>query len=375
MINRIFVIVNHFPFYLSHRRDVLQKVAAYFRADLRIVTPRNEAGDQHHIIAPYQRDSLGPISILLTALQALSLAIFQKKAVFHLITIIPIILYGPFLRLCNRPTIIAITGFGTAFSKNYRLGFLRKILVALYRFIANGNYALVIVQNEQAKVQMSEWGIKESNICLIKGSGVSPDRYPFLPKTDLGTPIRILVPARLIREKGIFEAVQVIERLSESVTSTIELRFAGGIDEGNPLSLTKDDIDSIKSRLGSRVRFLGHVESMFEEFNQADIVLFPSYHEGLPRALIEAFAIGRPVVAFDVIGVNEIVTHESTGLLAPLGDIDGMTTQLRRLIENRDLRLQLVNEAHRFFTEELTLEAITSKTIAAYSLLLDRLKN
>jgi glycosyltransferase involved in cell wall biosynthesis len=69
----------------------------------------------------------------------------------------------------------------------------------------------------------------------------------------------------------------------------------------------------------------------------ADVVVLPSYREGIPRAVMEAAATGRPVVAYDIRGVREVVP-QGLGLLVPVGDVDALTAAVRRLVEDDDLR-------------------------------------
>lgn len=112
-----------------------------------------------------------------------------------------------------------------------------------------------------------------------------------------------------------------------------------------------------------RVVFLGWIEDMPAFYRACDLVCVPSRAEPFGRTAIEAFAVGTPVVASAVGGLNEIVTDEETGLLVPYGD-DALANSLRRLLESPDLRQTICANARRE-AEEKYHEQVYKKRIAS----------
>jgi len=115
-----------------------------------------------------------------------------------------------------------------------------------------------------------------------------------------------------------------------------------------------------------RVHFAGHVEDMRSLLWASDILLMPSLYEGLPVALLEAMACGIPAVASAVDGIEEIVTHDRTGLLAPPQQAPQFTTQLERLLANADLRPTLARQARQLMTETFDARVISRRLEALY---------
>ena len=96
------------------------------------------------------------------------------------------------------------------------------------------------------------------------------------------------------------------------------------------------------------------------------VVCLPSYREGLPKALIEAAAAGRPIVATDVPGCREIVEPEQNGLLVPVRDAAALATALRRLIEDSALRAQMGARGRAIAEAEFSVERVVGQTLELY---------
>jgi glycosyltransferase involved in cell wall biosynthesis len=110
---------------------------------------------------------------------------------------------------------------------------------------------------------------------------------------------------------------------------------------------------------------------MPEVFAQSHIVCLPtSYGEGVPKALIEAAACGRPIVATDVPGCREIVRHNDNGLLVPANDRTALANALRQLISDPALRERMGRRGREIVAQEFGLERVVAETLAVYRTLL-----
>jgi len=116
---------------------------------------------------------------------------------------------------------------------------------------------------------------------------------------------------------------------------------------GDGTSRFREELQEKVGRLAieHRVHFVGTVPDMRCFYRACDLVCVPSRSESFGRTVIEAFAAGVPVVASAVGGICETVDHEATGLLVPFGDVEGLTRQLVRLLEDRPLRETLAARA------------------------------
>jgi glycosyltransferase involved in cell wall biosynthesis len=120
-----------------------------------------------------------------------------------------------------------------------------------------------------------------------------------------------------------------------------------------------------------RVHFLGRREDVPAVLAASDIVVLVSKHEGLPRALLEGMAAGKPLVATDVRGNRDLVEDGMNGFLVPLGDVAALSEALGRLIESRELR-EKMGEESRKKAEAYSLERVLQEMERIYRRFLER---
>src|SRR5207302_1606687 len=157
-------------------------------------------------------------------------------------------------------------------------------------------------------------GIDPRRIALIRGSGVDAERFAPLPE-PLAQTVTVALVARMLRGKGVLDAVAAIRGLRADGLA-VELVLAGTPDPDSCDSLTEQELSALAAEPG--IEWLGRVEDVRSVWARAAIAVLPStYGEGLPRALLEAAACGRPIVATDTPGCREVVRDGEHGLLAP----------------------------------------------------------
>lgn len=313
---------------------------------------------------PFDRRAMNPFSVWRSLHHAWRMGRYHPNAVFTLITAIPHLLYGVPLRLRNAKLVMLMAGMGTLFSSRkwqHRLaGWVAK---RLYRWIYAGKNTRILVQNREDQQYVSaRLGADPRKVALMPGCGAEVSKFPFFP--DLPQNNVILVPARIIIEKGIREAVSASQILRDRGIQH-EMRFTSSIDPGNPMPLSQKQLEEIQDQ-NSWIRFVGYQPTMKPMFEQANVVCLPTYREGLPSALIEASACGRPIVTTDVIGCRDIVAHEKTGLLVPPRDPIALANALERLLTDRTLALRLRDAAYQQFLTHFTKDASFESTRATY---------
>jgi len=126
--------------------------------------------------------------------------------------------------------------------------------------------------------------------------------------------VRILFTARMIKEKGVFEVIEAANILKEKYKDKIEFLLCGGLDD-NPNAISKETMKSICNE--SYIQWLGYRTDIKDLLEKSHIMAFPSYYkEGLPKSLIEACAIGRPIVTTDSIGCRDAVINGFNGFFS-----------------------------------------------------------
>jgi len=276
------------------------------------------------------RGSLNIFRELRSAWQLKSYIEKFNPELIHAVALKPVIYSGLISKIFkNVQLVAALGGIGFVFtSHKLKARILRGPIRLTLKFILKNPKSNLILQNKDNIKTFEDLGIVESDkTILVKGSGVEIKKfYPSpLPK---GIPL-VILPARLLRDKGVYEFVEVASRIK---SRGFKCRFilVGDVDTDNPESIV---IEQIKKWVKLKVvEHWGRIDSMVNVYKQATVVCLPSYAEGLPKALLEAASCGRPLVSFDVPGCREIVKHDFNGKLVQLHDINELENSVTELL-------------------------------------------
>ncbi|HTT79567.1 MAG TPA: glycosyltransferase, partial [Stellaceae bacterium] len=210
-------------------------------------------------------------------------------------------------------------------------------------------------------------GVAPARLALIRGSGVDTGHFVPLPDPD-GPEVTVALVARMLRSKGVLDAVAAVRRLRDAGLA-VGLLLVGPTDPDNRDSLGERDLAGIAASPG--IRWLGRVADVREVWARAAIAVLPStYGEGVPKALIEAAACARPIVAADMPGCRDIVRHGVTGLLAPPGDTAALAAALARLAADPAERRAMGLAGRALVEREFGEERVARDTLALYQAVL-----
>lgn len=319
------------------------------------------------IAAPMERGSINPLREFVFLVWLWRLMRKERPEIVHGFTIKCAVYGGLTGRILRAGRINAIAGMGYVFiSDSLKAQLLRLSLSLLMRVAFGGKRARLVLQNPDDVLHFEKFRILSSdNIRLIRGSGVDCSRFvsPVAPCARDGRPLRILLAARMLWDKGIGEFVEA-SRLLKAEGRHLNFILAGVSDTGNPSAIPQETLIGWQEE--GLVEWLGHVTDMPALLAGVDIVILPSYREGLPKSLIEAAACARPLIATDAPGCREVVTDGVTGLLVPVRNAQAVANAIARLEDNPELARRLGEAAHvkaqTFFDERVIIE----QTIAIY---------
>ncbi len=284
---------------------------------------------------PMERRSLNPlVELKLLAFIRRVLQQEQPDAI-HSFTIKSVIYGGLAAQAAGvRNRINAVTGLGHVFVSNtIRARLLRPLVERLLRLALRGSHSRLVVQNPDDRQMFLDLKlINPNHVHLVRGSGVDTEVFvPTRHKRDKR--FRVLLAARLLWEKGIREYASAAEKLAIHA-DRIEFLLAGATDPGNPGSVDEDDIRVWQ--LSGVMKVLGHVDDVQYLMREVDLMVLPSYREGLPRGLIEAAAMELPIVTTDVPGCREVVEDGLNGLLVPAGDGKALASAIEYFLDHPD---------------------------------------
>ena len=172
--------------------------------------------------------------------------------------------------------------------------------------------------------------------------GVDPAQFTFTPRKAVTTTVKLLCVGRLSPAKGQVLLVHACAQLRAKGLNFLLTLVGDGPDRQR----IEQTIASLQ--LGSYITLTGSLnqEAVKAHFARADVFVLPSLAEGIPVVLMEAMSSGVPCVSTPVNGIPELIEHDCTGLLATPGDVDSLTRQLTRLVQQPQLRQSLARAAH-----------------------------
>ena len=312
---------------------------------------------------PLARRGLNPLVELSTILRLVSLYRREKPDLVHQFTV-KCVLYGSLacFLLGIHSVVNSVEGLGYVFTAGGGARrWLRGLVKLIYRLVLRPTWVIFLNPDDRLFFLKNHL-VNPKRMVMIRSTGV--DIRKFNPRPELtGIPL-VILPARLLWDKGVGEFVAAARHL-RAAGLRARFAFVGDIDDGNPASVHVPQLQAWEKE--GVIEWWGWKENMEDVYAQASIVCLPSYYrEGLPKALIEAAACGRPIVASDMPGCREVVRHGENGLLVEARDASGLAEALDYLIQNPNIRAKMGAGGRKIAEEEFSLELIIPQTLAVY---------
>ena len=267
-------------------------------------------------------------------------------------------------RVTRRPFLPNVSGLGTGFIRG---GLLLKIQALLYREAFRG-LPIVFFQNRDDAALFEEMGlVTREQVRLIPGSGVDCRAFTAPPPADKADgKLNLLFVGRLLGDKGVRELAGAMRRLKPRFPG-LTLTLLGEVGAVNRTVISQQELDGWVAE--GLLSHAGHCSDVRPFIAAADAVILPSYREGMPRALLEAAAMARPLLAADVPGCREIVRDGQNGLLFEVRSEEALAAAIERLVsagpaQRRAWASRSREIAEREYDERLVIEAYRSAVIA-----------
>ena len=369
---KLIIVVNELWFFLSHRlpialaaRDAGYEVHVASRSGTSSeIKQLNQESLQFHPIS-FRRSSTGLWQELKTLNELHRLYKEIQPDIVHHVTIKPV-LYGTLVaRWVGGIQILnAISGLGYLFiAQGWKSSIRKKILLWGYRAILNSKKVWILFQNPDDQALFAQHKIiHPQHASIIKGSGVDLQQFTFsaIPKGK----IKIILVARMLWDKGVGEFVKAATVLKQQGVDA-DFLLVGSVDLGNPKSISIEQLEQW-SKSGV-VKWLGERADIPQLVAKSHIAVLPSYREGLPKSLIEAAAVGRPIVTTNVPGCREVVKEGENGFLVPARDAKKLAAAIKKLTNNPKLLITMGKKSRLMAEQEFSIQKVISKTLALYS--------
>ena len=315
-----------------------------------VIAPVDPAAEQRmadmgveRIVIGMERSGLNPFAELRLMLTYRRLLKNLRPIAYLGFTIKPNIYGGIAARLTGVPLIANISGLGTVFLKR---GWLQALVSRLYRFAFKRAVVTFFQNPDDLAVFVDRGLVNQAQARLLPGSGVDLER--FQPALPMPGPDTFLFVGRLLGDKGVREFVEAA-RIVQSEVPEARFQLLGPIDEGNRSAVTKREVDHWVAE--GTVDYLGAAEDVRPYIGRATAVVLPSYREGLPRSLLEAAAMARPLIASDVPGCRELVEPGVNGFLCEVRNASSLAKALKMIMKTSGEARSRMGEASRQMVE------------------------
>ncbi len=221
-------------------------------------------------------------------------------------------------------SINTINGLGSAIIKD---NFLSNILKYLYKFSLKFSSRVLFQNNDDKDFFISNNLVNKEKVSIVPGSGV--DTKLFSECFSSTNKFTFLLVSRLLKDKGIYEYIDAIKELKLKYKEVVFL-LGGQFDSGNPSAIEKDEIKNWEN--SGLIKFIGKTDKIEDFFKICDVVVLPSYREGLSRLLIEASSASKPIIAANVAGCKEVVEDGVNGFLCEVKNSESLKNSIEKMI-------------------------------------------
>lgn len=372
------MVVNEDRFFLSHRKEIALTAKARGWDVTIVAKDTGQGGDIMNMGLKYINLPVNPTGMNL--LQEASTLRFlyllyrsNPDAIIHHVGLKNILWGSLAARMAPTLGVVnAVSGLGTLFGEDGHSSRLSKMIQKVLRLGMHKHNIKVIFQNKvDMKLFLENDIVRKEDIEFIKGSGADLQEFSHTPPPPY-PPVRVIFTARMLREKGVEDLAAAAELLRPDYEGKVEFLLVGGLSS-NPKAMKAEDMERLAD--GKYIKWVGHRENISTLLKNSHIMAFPSYYrEGLPKSLIEANAVGRPIITTDSIGCQDTVEDGVNGFVVPTHSPEKIAEKLRILIDRPDLRTEMGNAARKFAEDNFDVNKVVENHLRIYEELLQRAK-
>lgn len=305
-----------------------------------------------------KRSSVNPLKDLILFLEVSKILNKLRPDIIHNITIKPILYGSLYVKIFNSKTKIvnSITGLGYAITNNRIL--LTAIIKGLIKIFVTKKAHFLFLNKHDKEFYNMIGVLTDDNYSMINGSGVDKTDFTYRKPLDKEK-IIIVFTGRILYDKGVYDLINAVKLLNKKFKDILILKIYGGIDIQNPAHIKESDLKG--ELIEDFIIWEGHTNKIKEVLSECDIYCLPSYREGNPKSIIEALAIGRPIITTKAPGCEDTVKEGVNGFKVKIGDIKEISSRIKNLINNKSLRIKMGKESRSIFEKNYSLDIVVKQ--------------
>lgn len=274
------------------------------------------------ILTDVDRRGINPLTDLKLLMRYFRMEVTLKPDLVITYTIKPNVYGGLVSRILHIPYAENITGLGTTFQRE---NFVKKLVCFLYK-ISSKRAKVVFFENEGNKQTfLDNHLIREEQACRLNGAGVNLEEYPYTEYPEENEPIRFLFIGRVMKEKGVDELFEAARRIKKEYPDVL-FDIVGPMEDEYGVVIKKLEEDGI-------ITYYGYQKDVRPFIARCHCFVLPSWHEGMANTLLEAGAMGRPLITSSIHGCMEAVEDGKSGFLCEKQNDDSLYVNIRKFVE------------------------------------------
>ena len=364
------MVVNEDRFFLSHRSPL---ALAAKEAGYDIAVAAKDTGRRHEIESsglrfidlPINPTGMNPAEEIRTLRFLCRLYRKEKPDIVHHVGLKNILWGGVAARLLGVPGVVnAVSGLGGLFNGGGRLSAVTRGILGVMRFSNRRKGVKVIFQNsDDLDIFLRQKVVSEKQVEFTKGSGIDLEDFRPVAEPPSG-PVNVIFTARMVREKGVCDLVEAAELLKPAYASRLRFLLCGRITP-NKSGITEEYMREHCD--GRYICWLGERDDVKTLLENSHIMAFPSYYrEGVPKSLIEASAIGRPIVTCDSTGCRDVVEDGVNGILVAPRNARRLAEAIASLADDAAMRLRMGQASRARAEKEFDIKSVVNTHLRIY---------
>jgi glycosyltransferase involved in cell wall biosynthesis len=261
------------------------------------------------------------------------------------------VIIGKILKIKTIPT---FTGLGTLYLNN---NFSQKLIIILFKFFLNKKHK-VIFHNKGDVDIFKKWNLINNNFIVTSGSGINFEKFNNSHYDVDKDIIKFIMISRLIKDKGIFEFINAAKLIKDEFLDKVEFKLVGEVDVENYSSINSKDL--IELQKNNIIKYYNFSNNVIEHILDSHCLILPSYREGTSKIIMEAQALGRPIITTDVPGCNDLVIDGFNGFTCKVKNHNDLYLKLKKFINlSKDEKTIMSTNAYNYsinnFDEKLVI--------------------
>ena len=273
-------------------------------------------------------------------------------------TIKPVI-YGTLAAHALKIKVInTVTGLGYSFLST---GIVNRLVKKLYRYSLKFSSVVAFQNQDDQKLFLDNKLVEPSKTTIIPGSGINTSHFKPSQVQNSNGSTSFLFIGRLLYDKGIREFLSAAS-LTVKQNPTASFDIVGKLDENNPSAVSKEFLNEWTSK--EYIHYHGEVNDTRPFIEKSNVVVLPSYREGLPRVMLEAMAMAKPIIASNAPGCRDTVNHGKNGFMVPVKDSETLAQTMQDMVElGNDKRNEMGEFGRKMVLEKFDEQIIIEKYI------------